>query len=59
MPFAPVHEGQTADNEPVEMQRKEDTMAETVNLQPRVIETKPKPRIVPRKKLEIIRVSQV
>ena len=63
MPFAPVHEGQAADNvvaeQSVEIEQQKDTMAETVNLQPRVIETKPKPRIVPRKKLEIIRVSQV
>jgi hypothetical protein len=60
MPFAPVHEGQAvevaAEQTVVTVQ---DQIAENVTLQPRVIETKPKPRTIPRKKLEIVRVSQI
>ena len=60
MPFAPVHEGQAvevaAEQTIVAVQ---DQIAENVTLQPRVIETKPKPRTIPRKKLEIVRVSQL
>lgn len=55
MPFAPVHEGQAAEpaaaDQPTEQER-------TDGRQPRVIETKQKPRIIPREKLEIVRVSQ-
>ena len=60
MPFAPVHEGQAvevaAEQTVVTVQ---DQIADNVTLQPRVIETKPKPRTIPRKKLEIVRVSQI
>lgn len=60
MPFAPVHEGQAvevaAEQTVVAVQGQ---IAENVTLQPRVIETKPKPRTIPRKKLEIVRVSQI
>ncbi len=63
MPFAPVHEGQVeeapAAKQPAENEQRESIAAENASLQPRVIETKPKPRIIPRKKPEIVRVSQV
>ena len=60
MPFAPVHEGQAAEPAPAEQSagRTEAAAHESGNKQPRVIETKAKPRIIPRKKLEIVRVSQ-
>ena len=61
MPFAPVHEGQAAEPAPAEQSagRTEDAAHESGSKQPRVIETKAKPRIIPRKKLEIVRISQV
>ena len=61
MPFAPVHEGQAAEPAPAEQSagRIEAAAHESGNKQPRVIETKAKPRIIPRKKLEIVRISQV
>ncbi len=60
MPFAPVHEGQAAEPAPAEQSagRTEAAAHESGSKQPRVIETKAKPRIIPRKKLEIVRVSQ-
>ena len=39
--------------------RTEAAAHESGSKQPRVIETKAKPRIIPRKKLEIVRISQV
>lgn len=61
MPFAPVHEGQAAEPAPAEQSagRIEAAAHESGSKQPRVIETKTKPRIIPRKKLEIVRISQV
>ena len=60
MPFAPVHEGQAAEPAPAEQSagRTEAAAHESGSKQPRVIKTKAKPRIIPRKKLEIVRVSQ-
>ena len=60
MPFAPVHEGQAAEPAPAEQSagRTEAAAHESGSKQPRVIETKAKPRIIHRKKLEIVRVSQ-
>ena len=60
MPFAPVHEGQILETEteaPLTDQP-QSAAAEPAYIPPRVVETKPAPRIVPRKKLEIVRVSQ-
>ena len=60
MPFAPVHEEQSEKEPAVEVRKAqaEAATAQQPSLKPRVIESKPVPRIVPRKKLEIIRVEQ-
>lgn len=66
MPFAPIREGQSeeaaqkeqTDRQPGET-TPEDAYAEEGNsVSPRVLEIKPAPRIVPRQKLEIIRIIQ-
>ena len=61
MPFAPVHEGQAAEPAPAEQSagRTEAAAHESGSKQPRVIETKAKPRNIPRKQLEIVRSSKV
>ena len=56
MPFAPVHEEQAVP-EPVKAKTPAQA-AESSDITPRVIETKPEPRIVPRRRLEIVRVTQ-
>ena len=59
MPFAPVHEGQEE-----ETVTKETTAAQSqsvvktgTSVSPRVIETRPAPKIIPKRKLEIVRVT--
>ncbi|MBQ3160140.1 MAG: hypothetical protein IJC00_06710, partial [Clostridia bacterium] len=65
MPFAPIREGQgeEADQREQTGRLPEETTAEDADgegnaLSPRVLEMKPAPRIVPRQKLEIIRIVQ-
>lgn len=62
--FAPVREGQKTEaeemkQEAVRIQVKDrPTEKEPASVGPRVVETKPKPRTLPRQKLEIVRVRQ-
>lgn len=58
MPFAPVHEGQAEEVLFEEVKQTEAQKAEEVQLPqaPRILETKPTPRIIPRKRLEIIHI---
>lgn len=60
MPFAPVNEGQSEEASIGKKQKSlaKDVAAEQPTVKPRVIKTKPEPRVAPRKKLEIIRVVQ-
>lgn len=58
LPFAPVHDGQDASSDDETKVISLPKEAENVAVRPRLIETKPEPRIVPRKKLEIVHVSQ-
>ncbi len=57
MPFAPVHEEKAGEIRIVPKQQASDSMpAERANVHPREIEMRPKPRTVPRQKLEIVHV---
>ncbi len=60
LPFAPVHENQAAEAPAAKKQEPIPAPAaqEPPSVTPRVIEVKPAPRIVPRRKMEIIRVEQ-
>ena len=54
MTFAPVHEEMAEDT--ALPPKQEEPSSKPVLVHPREIEVKPKPRIVPRQKLEIVRV---
>ena len=60
-PFAPVHEGQAQREDDAAQPEAQEplTAVESADVSPRVIETKPAPRIIPRRKMEIVRVSQI
>ncbi len=60
MPFAPVHEEQNEEVSVIQERkdRAEPAAVEQLSAGPRVIELKSAPRIIPRKKMEIIRIVQ-